>query len=87
MWMHFISDPNGIVPQVMSFIPLFSPVAMALRLGAGDIPMWEVALSFAILVVSTWLAVKLSARVFRAGTLMQGKSPGVRGVWKALTQG
>jgi len=55
MWMHFISDPNGIVPQVMSFIPLFSPVAMALRLGAGDIPMWEVALSFAILVVSTWL--------------------------------
>ena len=86
MWMHFLSDPNGMVPRVLSFIPLFSPVGMTLRLGAGDIPMWEVALSFVILVVSTWFAVKIAARLFRAGTLMQGKSPGVRGIWKALTQ-
>ena len=85
-WMLFISDPNGIVPRVLSFIPLFSPVGMALRLGGGDIPMWEVALSFIILVVSTWLAVKIAARLFRAGTLMQGKSPGIFGIWKVLTQ-
>jgi len=80
------SLPNGIVPRVLSFIPLFSPVGMALRLGGGDIPMWEVALSFIILVVSTWLAVKIAARLFRAGTLMQGKSPGIFGIWKVLTQ-
>ena len=87
MWMLFLSDPNAIAPRVVSFVPLFSPVAMSMRLGAGEIPIWETAVSFLILIGSTWVAVKVSARLFRAGTLMQGKPPGPRMIWKALRQG
>ncbi len=82
----FIADPNALTPRVLSFIPLFSPVGMTMRLGTGEIPMWEVILSLAILIVSTWFAIKISARLFRAGTLMRGKTPGPREIWKVLTQ-
>jgi len=86
LWWVFVSDPNGWIPLILSFIPLFSPVSMALRLGAGDVATWEILVSLGILVVSTWIAIKIGARLFRAGTLMRGKPPGVREIWKVLTQ-
>jgi ABC-2 type transport system permease protein len=82
----FLSNPNGMIARVLSMIPLFSPVAMMARLGIDDVPLWEIGLSFAILLVSIYLAIKISARLFRAGTLMQGKRPGIRDIWKVLTQ-
>lgn len=82
----FVADPNSIVPRILSMVPMFSPIGMTLRLGSGDIAMWEVAVSFLILAVSTWFAIKISARLFRAGTLMRGKTPGMREIWKVLTQ-
>ncbi len=88
MFFHaFLSDPNTIAPRTLSMIPFFSPVGMTLRLGSGDVAMWEVGLSFLILVVATWFAVKIAARLFRAGTLMRGKIPGIREIWKVLIQG
>lgn len=83
----FITDPNSIVPRVLSMVPLFSPIGMTLRLASGEIPMWEVGLSLLILVISTWFAIKVSAKLFRVGTLMRGKPPGVKQIWKLLTQG
>lgn len=85
-WMTFINDPNGMVARVLSMIPLFAPIAMMLRLGVGQIPAWEVAASLVILLLSIWGAVKLSAKLFRVGTLMYGKRPGLREIWKAVRQ-
>jgi len=51
----FINDPNGIVAKVMSMIPLFSSLAMMLRLEIADsVPWWEVVASLAILLLSIW---------------------------------
>lgn len=86
MSMVFIADPNAIVPRVISMIPFFSPIGMTLRLGSGDIALWEVGVSFLILTVSTWFAIKLAAKLFRAGTLMRGKPPGVREICKVMTE-
>ena len=82
----FISAPNGMVARIMSMIPFFSPVAMMFRLGSGEIPIWEVALSLVILLVATYIAIKLGAKLFRAGTLMNGKRPSVRDIWKVLIE-
>lgn len=82
----FVTDPNAIVPRVLSMIPFFSPIGMTLRLGSGEIALWEVGIAFVILSISTWIAIKIAARLFRAGTLMRGKPPGVREIWKVLTQ-
>jgi ABC-2 type transport system permease protein len=83
----FLADPNALVPRVLSMIPFFSPIGMTLRLSSGDVALWEVSLSFLVLVVATWVAIKLAARLFRAGTLMRGKPPGIREIWKVLVEG
>lgn len=82
----FISNPDGMIARTLSMIPLFSPVAMMARLGLSDVAWWEILLSVSILLLSIFFAIKISAKLFRAGTLMQGKRPGLRDIWKVLTQ-
>ena len=84
--MLYLSSPEGMIARVMSFIPFFSPIAMTLRLGVIDVPLWEIGLAAVILLVSIFLAIKFSARLFRAGVLMQGKKPGLGMIWQVLTQ-
>ena len=57
---------------------------MTLRLGVIDVPLWELGLADLILVVSIFLAVKLSGRLFRVGVLLQGKKPGPEMIWNVL---
>ena len=45
---------------------------------ASEIPPAEVALSFGVLVLSTFLTVWIAARIYRVGILMYGKRPSVR---------
>ena len=85
-WMTFLNDPNGPVARTLSMIPLFAPISMMLRLGLADVPWWEPALSLVIMLLSIWAAVKLSAKPFRVGTLMYGKRPGLREIFKVLRQ-
>ena len=81
-----LSSPNGIIARIMSVIPFFSPIAMTFRLGVTDVPLWDIGVTILILLISIFLAVKFSARLFRAGVLMQGKRPGLKVIWKVLTQ-
>jgi ABC-2 type transport system permease protein len=57
----------------LSYIPPFSPIAIFIRLGAGDVPMWQIALSVAIMAVTIYGMVWLSTRLYRMGILMYGK--------------
>jgi ABC-2 type transport system permease protein len=72
-----LGRPDGPVAVGMSLFPPTAPVAMMLRLMApsGSVPLWQVALSLLLLVGAAWLALTASARVFRIGLLMYGKSP------------
>ncbi len=82
----FASNPDGWVARLLSWIPLFSPGSMMLRTGLTVVPWWDVGLSLILLLGGIWLATKVSARWFRAGTLMVGKKPGIREIWQALRQ-
>jgi ABC-2 type transport system permease protein len=46
-----------------------------LRLPTEQVPWWEIPLTFGWLILWTWLAVRLGAKVFRLGSLMYGKRP------------
>jgi ABC-2 type transport system permease protein len=76
-----IRDPNGPVAFWFSMIPLTSPVIMLIRIPFG-IPVWEIALSMALLVLTfigtTWLA----AKIYRIGILMYGKKVNYKEIWK-----
>ncbi len=82
--MFSISTPDSLLVKVTSFIPLFSPYVMMLRLGLTGVPTWEVLVSIAILLVSIYVAVYISAKIYRTGVLMYGKRPSWKEIRKAM---
>ena len=77
--MNVIQEPNGQLAFWMSMIPLTSPITMMIRLPFG-IPLWEIALSGAILVASFFAVVGIASKIYRVGILMYGKKV----TWKEL---
>ena len=71
-------DPTSTLARTMSLVPVSSPIVMPLRMGLGGVPGWEIALSLALLALSCWAAIWVSARIYRTGMLMYGKRPTVR---------
>lgn len=66
----FIETPDGFLATAFSLFPLTAPVAMITRLVAGQVPLWQPVVGLAGLAITTYLVVLLSARFFRADTLL-----------------
>ncbi len=69
---------------VCSFIPFTSPMAMFIRIAMGTVAGWEIALSVAILVLTTIAVGYLSAAIYRIGVLLYGKPPKLSEVFRML---
>jgi ABC-2 type transport system permease protein len=76
--MLIIQSPNSPLAVVLSLIPFFTPMLMLGRIVVLQPPAWQIALSFVLMVVSIYLAILFSSRVFRIGILMYGKRPGLK---------
>ena len=76
-------DPNGIVAQIFSFIPLTSPVVMMMRIPHG-VPLIEQIISLLILFISVILMIWIAAKIYRIGILMYGKKPSYKEIMKWL---
>jgi ABC-2 type transport system permease protein len=70
-----VDQPHGPLAVVMSIFPWTAPVTMMMRLPAGGVPAWQLAVSMSLLLVSTILMLRMSARIFRIGLLLYGKTP------------
>lgn len=71
-----ITNPNGTLATVASFVPPFSPFVMVLRIGAAEpVSGWQVAGSVWVGLVSVCVASWAAAKIFRIGVLMYGKPP------------
>jgi ABC-2 type transport system permease protein len=76
-------NPDGPLAFWCSMIPFTSPIVMMVRL-PFDVPIWQIALSISILVLSfigtTWMA----GKIYRTGILMYGKKTTWKEMWKWL---
>lgn len=70
--------------KVASFVPFTSPMAMFVRIAMGEPSGIEVAVSVAILVASTIGVGILSAKIYRVGVLLYGKTPKLSSILKSL---
>lgn len=64
-----IMMPNALWVRIISFIPPFIPVTVLLRMAATTLPWWELAGSFAVLVLSVAIFIVIGARIFDRGIL------------------
>src|SRR5580658_2890383 len=70
-----LNDPTSTASVVLSEIPFFAPVLMALRISLQTPPAWQIALSLFLLLVTTVVTIWASAKIYRVGILMYGKRP------------
>jgi ABC-2 type transport system permease protein len=72
-----LQNPDGPLPRVMSWIPIYAPFAMMARLGSG-VPPVEVIGSAALLAAFIVLELILLSRLFRFSLLQSGQSLGLK---------
>jgi ABC-2 type transport system permease protein len=70
-----LNDSMSRASIILSEIPFFSPVLMPLRVSLQMPPVWQLALSISILLVSIVAVIYGSAKIYRVGILMYGKRP------------
>lgn len=64
---------NPTVMTVMSYIPFSSPVAIPIQLFQGQMALWQVGISVALLIATTVAVIWLAARIYDRGLLQMGK--------------
>lgn len=76
-----MENPDLPMLNWLGWFPLTSPVIMLVRV-AGGVAIWEVALSWVLLIVTARLVLGLAGRAYRFGILHDGSRSG----WKLLRQ-
>lgn len=73
-----IESPNSTLSVVLSLIPFFSPILMVVRVAITDVPLWQTATSYLLLVGTFFGTIWMSSRIYRVGILMYGKKPAIK---------
>ena len=75
-----IQSPDAVLPTVLSFLPFTALLTIILRNIFSSVPLWQVAISFALQVLYAVAALWLAGRAFRIGMLQYGQ----RLTWRRL---
>jgi ABC-2 type transport system permease protein len=77
-------NPGSPIVLLMTLFPTSAFLTVSLRWGLGSIPLWQLGLSWGLLIAATLTAVWIAARVFRAGMLRYGQPLSIKSVMAAL---
>lgn len=78
-----VQNPNSPIAVFGSLFPLFSPLVMPARLPFNP-PIWQVAISLVLLLLTCWMFIWISAKIYRGGILLYGKKLSMKDMWKLL---
>jgi ABC-2 type transport system permease protein len=78
MMIGILNDPDGSLAVALGLIPFTSPIAMPVRWAAAPVPLDQVLVSVAILLVTVTAITWLAGRIYRVGILAYGKKPGIK---------
>jgi ABC-2 type transport system permease protein len=73
-----------VLPTVLSLFPLTAPVVMMMRLAAGPVPGWHLALAMALMAVCSCLTLRAAAGLFRAQYLLSGRTFSIARLFRLL---
>jgi ABC-2 type transport system permease protein len=72
---YILSNPGAWPVVLLSLFPPCTPIVMCLRMAAMAVPVWQLALSLALMVLSIYGMAWVATRIYRVGILMYGKRP------------
>ncbi len=77
-------SPDSTITVALSLVPMFAPVIMFMRVCVETPPLWQIGLSWVLMIIAIVLAAKGAGKLFRMGILMYGESPTWATLWKVL---
>lgn len=86
LMMPTVMTPNAPWVVALSLFPVTSPITMLLRVGAVDVPLWQIGTSLALLALGTLGTAWAAAKIYRVGILMTGKRPSIPEVLRWIRQ-
>jgi ABC-2 type transport system permease protein len=75
-------SPNGAVAVVGSLFPPTAPMVMIVRIARGSVPVWQIVLSVALMVVTIYGLVLLAGRIYAGAVLRIGRRLRWREAWQ-----
>lgn len=81
-----IDQPNGGFTTALSMFPLTAPVVLTIRSVLTNVPFWQVAVSVVLMTLTVLGLQFVTARMFRASTLLRGSKASFGAMWQALRQ-
>jgi len=81
-----LRDPNSELSFWISIAPFSAPMAMPIMLAIEKPPIWQIALSILVNVLTVLGIVWLASRVYRVGMLMYGKRATIPEVWRWIRE-
>lgn len=82
-----IGEPNSFISVFLSIFPLTSPVVMMTRLTIGKVPIWQIALSVAVLIATGFFVVRGVSNLFSSQTLLSGEKFKMKNFFKTIIVG
>jgi ABC-2 type transport system permease protein len=79
-----LEDPNSLLVRIFSFVPPLTPTFMILRTPLGHPPSQDYLISIGIIVISILLSVFFAGRLFRIGSLLYGKKPSFKEIFRIM---
>lgn len=73
-----IQNPHSLLLQVLTYIPFTTPTTMLIRLNLSELPVEVIAITILIMLISIFILIKITSKIFRIGILSYGKRPSLK---------
>ncbi len=82
-----IQNPDVLILKIFSYIPLTIPSVMLLRVNIAPVPLVDLLVTVSIMLISIYIMIKLSAKIFRIGILSYGGRPTIKEIISWIKSG
>jgi len=79
-----ITNPDSTLAVAFSLAPVFGPMTMFLRTLVADPPLWHIAVSVIVSILTIAVFFHVTAKIFRVGILSYVKRPTIPELWRWL---
>jgi len=83
----FMENPSGPIAMLLTFFPPTAFLTISIRWGLSTVPLWQVAVSWVLLVLSALGTAWLAVRIFRIGMLQYGQPLNRKAIMDGLMEG
>ena len=79
-----LEEPNGALAIFLTLFPFSSAMTVIMRVSYSPVPIEQIILSLILLGLTSLIVTWISAKVFRWATLLYGKRPTPREIWRVI---